>query len=344
LSDIEKQNVPLTPNYSLVDLKKFIDEKQRELNSPIADIYFFGGEPTTRYDIISDLVKTMSQIDEKKYKINYILHTNGLLVSNAPREILEKLKVALISINYEEIYENGQMTNYFKKIINSVDKIRLHNSLCSIIARLTISVKSSLYDGSCLTGNFFDYIYWQMDNSKDIIDIASYEKRYKAEIELLYRYWLTFLRKGVFLSYVPFVNAIKNYVWEPNIPKSYYCGYGKSQIYVQTNGDCFACCDNIGDRTHFIGNIKSGTTFPSIDISKSDTCGKCEYIKVCGGRCGRMHIDFSASRIQSFCNMNIFMFDLIKASIPEIKELLIKYPYFIPKFQDENLHYTEYNA
>jgi len=344
LLDIEKQNMPLTPNYSLTDLKEFIEKKQKEFVDPVADIYFFGGEPTTRYDIILDLIKTMDQNNSLEYVVNFIMHTNGLLIPNAPKEILEKLKITLISINYEKIYENARMTDYFKKIINAVDKIRLYNPSCLIIARLTISAKSNLYDGCCLIGNFFDYVYWQMDNSKNIVDITSYEKRYKSEVKLLYKFWLAFLRKGVFLSYVPFVSAVKNYVWEPDIPRNYYCGYGKSQIYVQTNGDCFACCDNVGERIHFIGNIKNDVTFPNIDISRSNTCGACEYIRICGGRCGRMHIDFSTERIRSFCDMNIFMFELIKNSIPEINELLKKYPYYIHKFQDEKLCYTEYNA
>ena len=60
LFDTKKHGVPMQPQYSFAKLKHFITKTQEELNDNTADIYFFGGEPTVNYDIISDLIEAFN--------------------------------------------------------------------------------------------------------------------------------------------------------------------------------------------------------------------------------------------------------------------------------------------
>lgn len=271
------------------------------------------------------------------------MHTNGLRIPLAPRNIIERLKLTLLSINYEKIYnKNHILTDYFTSVISAVNQLK-NRSNSIIIGRFTVSEKTSLYSACCLLVNHFDYIYWQMENCIQFNNGEQYIHHYKSDILQLFQYWLSFLRVGVFLNFVPFATAIYRFLYENKSPNEFYCGYGKSMIYVQTNGDCFACCDNVENKNHFIGNIYNGIKFPNIDLKKTQ-CNGCKYIRVCGGRCGRMHRDFSNKHISEYCQMNQYMFDLIEANLREIRVLIEKYPEYKQKLNNPIFAYTEYTA
>ncbi|MCL2311131.1 MAG: radical SAM protein [Firmicutes bacterium] len=338
LFDTNKFGIPKTPQYSFDELEKFISLTQEQLNDKVADIYFFGGEPTMDYNAISKLMVTMNK--PHKYEVNYILHTNALRLKQAPDDVLKNIALTVLSVNYELMYRQNHLTDYFDTISKAVKHLKSKNN-SPIIGRFTISPKTSLYSECCLLVNVFDYIYWQIDNCDSFPN--SYVGQYKSDIKRLFEYWLSFLHVGVFLNFVPFITALGRYINDTPIPTEYYCGYGKSMIYVQTNGKCYACCDSVASETHLIGNIYEGISFPKIDISQS-VCGDCSCIKICGGRCGRMHREFSKEHIKEYCDMNKFMFDIIETSLPEITELIKKYPEYKAKINNPIFAYTEYTA
>ncbi len=340
LFDTKKYGVPISPSYSFEALKQFIDRTQLELKEEVADLYLFGGEPTMDYYKISELLEIMDQ--PCNYKVNYILHTNALKVKQAPSYILKKLSLTVLSVNYELLYNDSKLTNYFDIISKAVKHIKSINP-APIIGRFTISGKTSLYTESCLLVNVFDYIYWQLDNCEKFANGNVYIDDYKKDIDRLFEFWMSFMQVGVFLNFIPIVTAISRYINNTPIPKEYYCGYGNSMIYVQTNGKCYACCDSVDSELHAIGNIFDGVKMPQINITES-ICGKCNYIKICGGRCGRMHKEFSIDHINEYCSMNIHMFNLVAENLPKIKSLIKKYPEYMDKINDPIFAYTEYTA
>lgn len=340
LFDTLKYGVPLYPQYSFEELEKFVNSIQEKLQDNVADIYFFGGEPTIDYGRISKLIEAFKK--PHKYKVNYIMHTNGLLIEKAPNEILNSIDLTLLSFNYELFYDNEKLSPYFKKMISAIEHIKSINNT-PVIGRITVSPKTSLYTEACLIANFVDYVYWQIDNCEFMENVGDYQQQYKYEIELLFKYWMECLRKGVFLRFVPFISAARNILVEPVKPSKFYCGYGSSMIYVQTNGKCYACCDNVATNSHYIGNIKEGITFPNIDLNKT-VCKDCQYIKLCGGRCGRMHKDFSEERIKQYCELNQFMFELIIKQKDESTRLMLSNNENYEKLLDPMISYTEYTA
>ena len=335
----KKFNMPKLINYSLDTLVDFVSNIQKETGDNIADIYFFGGEPTLEYGLITNIILAFSKIVD--YKVNFVMHSNGLLIDNAPLDVIRKIDIMLLSINYEKIFTDNQVSPYWTKIINNIMNVRKIKNF-PIIGRITVSPNTSLYTECCMMGSFFDYIYWQIDNSPSI-PFEKYKKQYKNEIFLLYEYWLNFLRAGVFLRYAPFVSAIRHFLWSKTKPSKFYCGYGVSMIYIQTDGTCYACCDEVESKNHYIGNIKDGVNFPETNLHKL-ICNNCKYINICGGRCGRMHIDLPSNRINEFCQLNRFMFSLIEDTLPEIQSLILKYPTYVDKFKDPLIAYTEYTS
>ena len=340
LFDTKKHSIPKEPTYTFDELEFFITKTQKELNDNVADIYFFGGEPTLRYNIIERLINSMDKLHD--YKVNYILHTNGLLLLDAPVNIINNLYLALISVNYEKIFSNNHITTYIDKISLAVNSLKKNNNII-VIGRFTVSEETSLYTECCLMVNYFDFIYWQMDNCTSFNNPEHYMKQYTTDIERLFNYWLSFLKIGVFLNFVPFVTATCRYLYETEIPKQYYCGYGQSMIYVQTDGKCYACCDSVESNIHLIGNIHDGVSFPNVDLSKT-ICIECPYLKICGGRCGRMHKEFERNHINEYCEMNIKMFSLVERTLPIIKDLINQYPEYEDKIRNPIFAYTEYTA
>lgn len=336
-----KQNevsIPANISYSLDKLKSFIHQTQiaRLPFDKNAIIYFFGGEPTLDYNQIAQIIKKLSE--ENEYGITYILHTNGLLLNKIPKTVVEKIDVIFLSLNYEKIFVDGHITAYFSKIIDSITTIKRDYGITTI-GRLTISQNTSLYSEATLLGLFFDYIYWQLDNQKEIEKMEQYKTQYIHEVSLLFKYWMDFLEHGIVLKYIPFLAITRHALFDKEDPINFYCGYGDDIVYIQTDGTCYGCCDEIEGQQHYVGNIRDGIRFHDTHITAD--CKKCQYLRLCGGRCGRMHNDFSHERIQHFCDMNIALFNKIIESQDKIERLIEQYPYLLSAINDPNIEYTE---
>ena len=130
-----RTQLPDEPIYSLDALKEFVDSIQSTRPNDTARIYFFGGEPTLNFDTILSIILTFKDI--KTYNIEFILHTNGLLLSYIPKHILEYIDVVFLSINYEKIYEKGKISDYFIKLIQDMAKIKQYKTI-PFIGRLTV--------------------------------------------------------------------------------------------------------------------------------------------------------------------------------------------------------------
>lgn len=331
------RQLPDKPIYKLEDLKHFIGTIQIARPNDVARLYFFGGEPTLDFDTIYSIILSFKDI--KTYKVEFILHTNGLLLDSVPNHIINNIDIIFLSINYEKIYVNGKISDYFIKLIHNISKIKNKKNI-PFIGRLTISEGASIYSECTLVGDFFDYVYWQLDNQKFLKNIMTYKEQYKKEISLLFDYWWSFFNEGIILRYIPFLSIVQHLIYKYSIPQHYYCGYGDDMIYIQTDGSCYACCDEVDSGQHFIGDIYKGIKFQDMNIL-DNPCKNCDDIIICGGRCGRMHRDFDPERIQYYCEMNKFMFELIKKKLPEIVEKIDSHSHFKEVFSDPMMDYTE---
>jgi len=338
LLDNKKTGMPLDMQYDAKDLRKFVDATQKANKDDFATIIFFGGEPTLDFDGMQKIIQEFENV--RGYEVNFILHTNGLLLGQLPDKILKKLDVIYISINYQKVYTNGHISDYFINMVSNINQVKAKQKQIVIMGRLTITKDASLYTQCALLGNIFDYVYWQMDNRKEMDGIEEYKVQYKKDISLLFDYWLSFLRQRTILYYVPFLGIIRNYIDNGPPPKYYYCGYGNYSIFVQTNGTCFACCEAVESSGHKIGDIYNGIKFTNMSLERT-RCSDCPHVKLCGGRCGRMHKDFDSVRINHFCELNIFTFNLIKNAMPEIKMMMQTNCEFYKAIHDYHLEYTE---
>lgn len=340
LLDCKTANLPIKPVYSNSKLASFIKQVQKENDETEANIYFFGGEPTMEYSNIEKLVCDLKQELPESITLKFVLHTNGLLLDRIPSNLLENLSLILFSINYEKIPKYNLGDGYFSTVIQNTMITKQKRNI-PIIARLTITEKTSLYTEILQIANYFDLVYWQIENCIKFNDYNTFYKTYTFEIEQTFDYWFKYLQNGFLIKLVPFMAVLK-FMFFPDRPDDIFsCGYSRSMIYIQTDGNCYACSDNVESGVHNIGNIQSGVKLKKLSL-KDLRCLKCKYKRLCMGRCGRMHIEFSDKHISEYCQMNQFMFDLFINNKSELSGILKKYSMLENELKSWLLEYTEF--
>lgn len=143
------------------------------------------------------------------------------------------------------------------------------------------------------------------------------------------------------LKYIPFMAVLKFLFFHDRNDNEFSCGYSRGMIYIQTNGKCYACSDNVEGNIHYMGDIFKGVSLPGHKLSEF-RCNGCSYRSICMGRCGRMHIEFSKEHINDYCQMNQAMFNLFLDNKLLLEGLIKKYPFFKSELEHWILEYTEF--
>lgn len=340
LLDCKKANLPITPTYSSVALASFIEKVQKENGDSEVNVYFFGGEPTMEYSAIRTLMQDLRSSLSGDLSLKFVLHTNGILLDQIPEELLGQLTLIMFSINYEKIPKHHLVNSYFSTVINNAIITKRKKNV-PMIARLTITEETSLYTEVLQVLNFFDLVYWQIENCSQFEDFPAFYKTYTFEIERTFDYWFQYLKQGFMIKLVPFMAVLKFLFYPDRSDQIFSCGYSRGMVYIQTNGNCYACSDNVEEGAHYMGNISTGISLAKRSLDEF-RCANCSYRRLCMGRCGRMHIEFSKEHISEYCRMNQFMFDLFKRHEFELKQTLQQNPIFKQELESYLLEYTEF--
>ena len=334
----EKHNIPMNPVYSLNELNKFIHSTQINNNDKCADIVFFGGEPTLNYKYIYDIIESQKNLSKGHYKFKYLLHTNGLLLGAIPNDVINNIDAIMLSINYDMVPHSRLNEGYFKSLTDSIKYVKRKKNI-PIIGRLTITENTSIYSEISLFSVLFDAIYWQLENCYEFQDYQRFYKSYKYELELTFNLWLNYLKRGVLLYLIPFI-ATANFSLNKKFPDSFCCGYNNSIVFVQTNGACYTCAEDMTTNKNLIGNLKDGISFDDFSLRDTD-CLSCDYVHMCKGRCGRMHREFTHNHIKEYCQLNQLLFNLVHDNLPIIKASIQKFGLSLD-MDNHIFHYTEY--
>lgn len=340
LLDCQKSNLPIRPAYSNLTLASFIERVQEENADSEVNVYFFGGEPTMEYPAIGELVQELKRTLPDNLSLKFVLHTNGLLLDQIPTGLLDDLTLVMFSINYEKIPKYNLANGYFSTIMDNAITTKQKKDV-PMIARLTITEQTSLYTEILQVSNFFDLVYWQIENCGQFNDFPTFYATYTFEVERTFDYWVRYLEHGFMIKLVPFMAVLKFMFYPDRSDEEFSCGYSRGMIYVQTNGNCYACSDNVEAGVHYMGNIESGIKLGKISLKRFG-CTNCSYRCLCMGRCGRMHIEFSDEHISEYCRLNQFMFDLFLNHKAKLEQILQDHPKYQSELDSWLLEYTEF--
>jgi len=307
--DAKQNNMPMNPTYSLKDLNDFIEQTQCNSNDEEIKIVFFGGEPTLNYDFISDVIAAQGYL-QRLYLITYVLHTNGVILDKIPKSLLANISIILVSINYMNIPQYNLHEGYFSTIIEGLRFVRKHNPTIKTIGRFTVTERTSLYLESSSLHPFFDYIYWQIENCHSFQNFQYFYKAYTYDLQMLFDIWVSYLKRGILLRIIPFMAGVAC-AGGNSISDDFTCGYNKSMIYIQTDGRCYTCAEDMMSANNLVGHIKTGFQFDGYSVNNSPLCVACNFRPLCNGRCARMWREFEQSHATEYCQLNKFMFTLI---------------------------------
>ncbi|MFV0350306.1 MAG: radical SAM protein [Halodesulfovibrio sp.] len=338
LIDRTQNSIPLRPGDSNAELIHLIDQTQIIQNDSYVTVYFFGGEPSLEYHASIRMMRDM-QRELNKYSLKFILHTNGLLLHKIPDELLEQLSAIVCSINYEKIPNHSLANSYFSQVLDNVILIKKRTNI-TIIGRMTITEKTSLYTELLQFSHFFDYIYWQIENTPNFIDYRNFYETYTYEMRITFSYWMQYLQNGILLKYVPFMAATRFLLFHDRPKTTFSCGYGSGMVYVQTDGACYACSDSIENGIHYIGSVTKGVNLPKPSLM-AYRCAKCGFRPLCLGRCGRMHKEFTKKQISRYCALNKSMFKLFMSNKECLEFIIAAHPLLSDKFMESALDLTE---
>lgn len=339
LLDCEKNNLPIKPTYSYESLMAFIKNTQTQTNDNEVSIYFFGGEPSLEYDDITLLINTAKK-ELARYDLKFVLHTNGLRLDVLPDSILNELSLIMFSINYEKIPHHVLYPSYFSTVIDNALSIKMRKAI-PIIARLTVTEETSIFTELLQVSHFFDYVYWQIENCPSFNNVTEFKNTYIYEIRRTFEYWIKYLEQGIMLKYIPFMAALKFIFFHDRDDGEFSCGYSRGMVYIQTNGKCYACSDNVEGNAHYMGDINKGISLPHRKLNEFK-CKGCSYRTICMGRCGRMHIEFSKEHINDYCQMNQSMFDLFLNNKTNLEQIIYQNPTFKQELENWILEFTEF--
>lgn len=327
-----QRKFPVVPQYSMEDLFAFVKQVSEEKEILLFDIYFFGGEPTLNKVFIEDFICRAKQ--EENLRFRFILHTNGILLNTINDFILDNLASIIVSINYEKIPNTNLEGSYFGRIIDNVRMTKQKKEL-PLLARLTITENVSLYNNVIQVASFFDSIYWQIMNCESFNNFQKFYTNYEYELNLLWDYWHYYLQKGVILNLIPFIApfTLDNYL--TNYSNHYLCGFDNNMIYVQTDGTCYSCAEEILDSEYFkVGDIHAGFSFKKKRTEfADDNCMICRDYPYCKGRCGRMQERFDVEHIKEYCLLNKVLFNQVSSK----KDLLRSDVHFMNYVKTQDL-------
>ena len=128
---------------------------------PSPTVTFYGGEPLMRRDLVERIVR------EAPVQ-RFMIQTNGLLLDHLAPDIVNRFSTILVSLDGREALTNeNRGAGVFSRVISNVKKIRANGYRGELIARMTVTERTDIFDAVRYLAENPDYsfssIHWQMD-------------------------------------------------------------------------------------------------------------------------------------------------------------------------------------
>jgi len=292
-------------------------------------------------------------VGTNKKKIDYIIHTNGLLLDKIDPFILENINALFISIDgIPEIHDYYKGKGNYSLIMRNLEKIRLDFREI-ILARLTVPISNytkfqySLMESieNILNSGIFDAVHWQIENSpgpcvKEESD--AFLKGYCEDLEDLGKYWMSSLRKGSILKIIP-IQTMANDLINNKRYNNFPCGCNERLVVIDCDGECYLCDEMIGKEKYKIGNVEKGIKFFEGYTCKTVNvqCNKCEYKETCGGRCLNSCLLYPKDMFVFYCQASKGLINTMEKHLQEIRNLISYNLVNKEEFKDWYANYTE---
>ncbi len=263
------KGMPSQIQYSLKDLQNFI---KQDANPIVA---FYGGEPLLKPDLIKEMINVLPAN-------RFILTANGTGIEKLGSYI-HRIDTMLFSID-----GRPEVTNYYRGknsttlVFKGLKFLRRQKYSGEIIARMTVSRKSDIYQDVMYLLDFFPFVHWQLDVIwSKMWDLDKFRKwtieNYKPGLIKLVDFWIDELKQNHLVGIVPFLGIVSRMLYGgKNIP----CQAGTDAVAVTTDGKILVCPIALDFEWNFLGNFNG---YHKIFVG--EPCHKCPIYQICGGWC-----------------------------------------------------------
>lgn len=298
-------NSPQTISYDISELQKQIKKEDY--------ITFYGGEPLLA---IPKIKKIMDSISCK----GFMLQTNGIFLNKIEKEYLERFHTILVSIDGDaEATERNRGKGIHEKIIKNISYIKEKGFKGELIARMTITKNSSIYNQvRWLLKNGFENIHWQIDGMFYENSPYDWYEQYNQEIKMLLDYWMEELKQGRVHRLYPFLVLADSLRKKEKVLLR--CGAGFANYTITTNGKIAPCPIMGSMRKYYCGELN----IPLKRMFVKSPCAECDILEKCGGRCLYVNLTQYGGKkaYTSLCATVRFLITNMEERLPEIEELL----------------------
>ncbi|MDD5491173.1 MAG: 4Fe-4S cluster-binding domain-containing protein [bacterium] len=277
-------------------------------------VTFYGGEPLLEQGFLTEIMSGLGHLHPL-----YNIFTNGTLINTKNIPLLEKMNMISISIDgVAQQHDATRGKGTHRQILNNY--LSVENQIRDkVLAFITITPTSSVYDSVMGLVDKFNNIFWFLENSDNQNNLPGFLERYDSDLDRLMDWWRSQLRTGKVPHLIPF-QGLYDILEKKHIYSGLPCGIGENFQALAIDGSIYTCEDSYHNR---IGDIKSGA-----DMAKSqhhydfEICRDCEIKTICAGRCVVPHLNFSREKVEFYCQCSKLLIYKFKKILQEIKELI----------------------
>ncbi len=298
-------SLPCRISYDVAKLKAFVTEKDY--------VTFYGGEPLLDIPKIKEIMNSVS------CKC-FMVQTNGLLLKELGDYAL-KFHTILVSIDGDEACtDKNRGAGVHKKVMQNVSWLKEQGFSGELIARMTISENSKLYDQVLWLSEHFDSVHWQLD-AMFFEEKNQWFESYNSDVDKLVDYWISQMHSGKVLKWYPFLVVIHDLL--KGLKAKLRCGSGYANYTVATNGKVAPCPIMCGMKEYYCGDLDSKELK---EVYVKEPCSSCDVLDVCGGRCLYSNVTklWEEKDYGELCSTVKFLITKLKSKKFEVEGLLSK--------------------
>ncbi len=278
-------------------------------------------------------------------KARFVIQTNGLLVRKLPPAYWRRFDAVLLSIDGpEDVTDYYRGRGVYRAVLNAARWLRSEAGFRGdLIARMAVSEESDIYRDvtHLLSLGLFDHVHWQLDVvwSDRWKDFDSWLDRvYKPGLRRLVALWVREAERGRVLGIAPFKALVYAALTRTPLPAP-PCGSGTEAFAISTDGRVLACPIAVYEKWAEVGSIWNSTLRDLRRVTVGEPCTRCEYFRLCGGRCLYAYKErlWGEEGFRKVCNATAYLLDLLLDSLPVFRRLLRS------KLTLEELEYPPFN-
>lgn len=323
--------------------KKAIDNmlaQEKEIDE--YSIFYFGGEPLLKKDLLSQISEYAYQeiIVKRRKKLKFLINTNATLIDEQTLSLFKKYSFKVtVSIDgpndihdMNRVYPNGKGS--YNKVEECIQQLKKNGILTQL--RPTLSPKhknlKEVFDFFEKQGLPYGYAFSHTTNYQSNLDNTYFYKQQLEETAKEFRIVMDYFAEKIRNKEVVFCSELnrKINIIHYKAKRTHLCEAGRKSLAVDESGQYFACQTMIPHRHTAMGDVYSDLNsakrqqYMVKDLAQIPKCKNCSIRGLCVGGCEveRMNLDNNGTLNEQMCDLFRLEWDNVLYLYAKIMDIL----------------------